>query len=1186
MTIIPTMTRQTVFAYKCLRFSSAFNGKLSFENMRKIVYSFICAAFALLVCGSLTQAALADDPAADHPLAVKQNNIGVAFMNQQLPDKALERFSEAHKLDPHAPEPLINQGIALLYLHRVKAAEEVFSEATQVAGTNPRSWYGLGLLQLDQGNLAGAKSDFERAASLDGSNADTYYYLGNVTLGLKDYVGAESAFKTALRLNPLHASAEFGLARALQRQGNLQEARQRLARFQELSKASNAVTLSSIYGEQGLYATAQEMRSPSIQVRAMIPVHFKPLTIASLPEGSAGSKSVLASGICILDITGDGHKDIINVGAGQQVVRAYRTEGQVLKELSLVNSGINLSGQGVACAVGDYDNDGLPDIAIALTDRIALFHNLGHGKFADVTSSSGIHPSNYPSGLTFVDFDHDGDLDLVVTGSPLTAHDPPNVLWRNDGNSTFTEWTHETGLAGSGKTNAVTLSDINNDRAVDLLMTGDSSAPIIYKNQRGGAFYPVPLYDEKLGPTRGVGTFDFDKDGWMDVALTHERGPGITLWKNVNGATFKRVPIPVSGALGGWGITTFDFDNDGWLDLAALIETASGIELHVFRNVGPQGFKDVSAELGLTHLPLGTARSVVAVDLQGSGAPDLVIGRVDMAPLVLTNVGGQRNHSLRISLKGLADNKSALGTKVEVFAGGDWQKWEVVGSSGFESQGSPEIIAGIGSNTSADIVRLLWPSGVPQDEIDVSAQRPVALTELDRRGSSCPTLFAWNGRKYEFISDVIGAAVIGHWVAPGKTNDADPDEWIKISGNQLQPHNGMLSLRFGEPMEEVNFIDQVRLVAIDHPDGTEAFPDEAFKSEPPFATGRPVLASKSTHPLQGAWDNNGKDVLATLAQRDHRYVRDFTNLNYGGFANEHALTLDIGAWNPKKPLRLFLHGFIEYFSASSMYAAWQAGISPEAPSLDAQMPDGSWRRILNDTGFPAGLPRTIIIDLTNKLPAGTRKLRLRTNLQIYWDQILVDNGDEVSDQIRQTDLLLESATLSFRGYPKQIDGNTAGDLTYDYEEISRTGPFQWERGNYTRYGDVTSLLQSIDNKYVIFGTGEDMDLEFSPSTLPKLPPHWKRDYFFYANGFVKDMDFYEASPFTVGELPFHEMSRYPYPSSENYPETPSSAEYRLTWNDRFESGSQIQHFVFNYEPVQPTPGSVGNKRTEDYSLTQ
>ena len=761
-----------------------------------------------------------------------------------------------------------------------------------------------------------------------------------------------------------------------------------------------------------------------------------------------------------------------------------------------------------------------------------------------------------------------------MTGQPSAPGSKPNVLWRNNGNGTFTNWTEQAGLGGDGTTVAATLSDLNNDRAVDLLVTGSGPAPTFFANPREGLFKSSPLFAaEGLPPTVGAVVLDFNKDGWMDVALTHAGSPGITLWRNVQGKRFERVPLPVENVTAGWGLTAIDIDNDGWLDLAAVVETQHGPELRALRNMGSAGFEDVTARVKLDQVKLVEPRALIAADVDGDGAADLIVTQLDGDPLLLRNEGGNRNHSLLISLKGAADNKSAIGTKVEIFADGIWQKFEITGASGYLSQGAQELLAGIGSSEHADMVRMLWPTGVPQDETEIGTKTSLAITELDRRGSSCPTLFAWNGKKYEFISDVIGAAVVGHWVSPTEKNKADPDEWIKVDGSQLQARGGYLSLRFGEPMEEVNYIDQVRLVAVDHPAGTEVYPSERFLSEPPFASGRPIV-SAAAHPVAGAWDDKDRDVSELLRARDHKYVRDFTNLSFAGFANQHALTLDLGEWTTANPLRLLLHGFIEYFSASSMYAAWQAGLEPMPPYVEAQLQDGTWKRVLDDMGFPAGLPRTIVVDLTGKLPPGTRRIRLVTNLQIYWDQALIDNGPEAPQLMRQTELPLASAQLAFRGYPEQIDGKTPGDLTYNYQHISQTGPFTRSRGSYTRYGDVTPLLRSLDEAFVIFGSGEDIDVEFSTTSLPKLAPGWKRDYFFYANGFVKDMDFYEASPFTVADMPFHGMSTYPYPASEHYPQDEQRMQYELEWNDRFDSGRDAQQYGFHYEPRMMLPPAL------------
>jgi hypothetical protein len=416
--------------------------------------------------------------------------------------------------------------------------------------------------------------------------------------------------------------------------------------------------------------------------------------------------------------------------------------------------------------------------------------------------------------------------------------------------------------------------------------------------------------------------------------------------------------------------------------------------------------------------------------------------------------------------------------------------------------------------------------------------------------------------------------VVGHWFSPARRNIPDSDEWIKVGGNQLASVNGRLSFRFTEPMEEVNYIDQLRLRAVDHPEGTEVYPDERFLDDPPFASGRTTVMSAEAHTPLGAWDDHGRDVLPLLATADHKFESDFTRLPYDGFANVHSLTLDLGAWQPGNPLRLFLTGYVEYFSASSLYSAWQAGIAPISPYVEAQLPDGSWQRLGKEMGFPAGLQRTIVVDLTGKMPAGTQRIRIVTNLQVYWDQVLVDNGGESDLQIRESEIPLAQASLRFHGYPKQIDGESPGDLSYDYDEVSLTGPFQRQRGSYTRFGDVTQLVTGVDNQFAIFGSGEEIAAEFDGTALPALPAHWKRDYFFYANGYVKDMDFYDASPFTVSQLPFHGMSTYPYPAGESYPEDNKALEYQLNWNDRYDRGEPNHSFRFDYQPRPSTPADT------------
>ena len=1134
----------------------------------------------------LTVCLLAGGRAADSPQAgaeaAKLNNLGVAMMNQQLMEKAVTKFDAAYKLDPTLAAAILNKGIALLSEQKLPEAAEALQQAAAQDPANPRAWYNLGLVHRGEGKTAEAIADFQKVLKIDPGDADTYYFLATFYSQQQDYPAAIDAFEQALKLNPLHASAEFGLARALQRSGKSDEARQHLQNFERLTRNKISAPITLTYGEQGRYSVAQDVISKQPPVGPMIPVAFVPQELQSASTGRE-RKPGASGGLCMLDVDGDGRYDLVILESGDRPIRVYRNLGDgKWAEMDAKSAGLSAAGNAISCAVGDYDNDGKNDLAVGFSDRVVLFHNDGNGKFHEVTKKAGIEMprSNFlPAGMTFVDYDHDGDLDLFITGAYVAVGGAlenvrPNFLWRNNGNGTFTKWTTEAGLQGEGSTTSAVLSDLNNDRAVDLLVTNQGAAPTVYLNQREGPFKAMPLYTEAgLSPAIAAYVFDFNKDGWMDVALTHAGAPGVSLWRNVDGKRFERVPLPISDATRGWGITAIDFDNDGWSDLAVVVETPKAAGLRVFRNLGAQGFEDVSASLGLDKLKLHDPRALVAADLDNDLASDLVVTQLGGAPVVLHNRGGNQNHALRIDVKGLADNKTGLGTKVEVFSDGLWQKFEVAGGSGYLSQGPSEILAGLGKSTNADIVRMLWPTGVLQDEVNVAVNKPASFLELDRRGSSCPTLFAWNGEKYEFISDVIGAGVIGHWISPTSRNTPDPEEWVKIDGSKLRAKDGYLSVRFGEPMEEVNYIDQLRMVALDHPADVDVYPDERFLDHPPFANGK-LVATSRPHPPVRAWDSQGRDVLQLLSARDHQYVRDFTNLPYAGFANIHSLTLDLGTWTLQHPLRLFLTGFIEYFSATSMYAAWQAGLQPLSPYIDAQLPNGTWTRVVDEMGFPAGLPRTVTLDLTGKLPLGARKIRITSNLQIYWDQVLVDNGPPRESEVRTTELPLTKATLGFRGYPRQVDGQTPGDLTYYYDQASTTGPFSHFRGSYTRYGDVTPLLDSTDDQFVVFGTGEDIDAEFAVATLPPVPPGWKRDYFFYANGFVKDMDFYEATPFTVADLPFHGMSSYPYPATQHYPDAAQSNQYRLDWNDRFQSGAGSApgyRFVYGTRTIDPRP---------------
>jgi len=1169
-------------------------------------------AFTAIVLLALLVALLAaTNPATDSEEAAHLNNIGVAYMNQQLFAKALKNFEEAATKDPALAVATVNRGVALLNLQRLDEAKALLEKATKTNPKDAHAWYNLGLYYKNSSDATAAIDAFRRVTEIDPSDTDTWYFLGSTYAQLKQFPEAIAAFEHALKLDPHHASAQFGLARAYQQSGQADPAHEAMKKFQYITQNKLGAPISLSYGEQGKYSRAEESPVALGKVPPQIPVKFVDVTqSAGIVSSAPSSTTILGPGACFLDYDNDGQIDVLLTDDGPEGGLAlFHNIGGKFEDVTR-RAGLDPTMHAVGCTTGDYDNDGATDIALTPSGiQVALLHNEKNGRFKDVTGPAGLpvaHGGQEPGfplrlgtvGVTFVDYDHDGDLDLYVTQvtpaycdaeqtraddtkqldspRPDLCQRPGNEMWRNDGNGTFTDVTEQRSLSALASSVSAVGTDYNNDRAVDIVSTGWHGPPTIFENPREGKF-PArqPWSAPSWNRTVGVAVLDYNHDGWMDIAFTHWGAPGISLWQNKQGKTFEQVPLPSVDWVRAYGVAAIDYDNDGWVDLVAVGETKEGKgEVRLFRNLGPDGFKDVSVETGLDKIQLKEPRAIIVGDYDNDGAVDLLITQNHGPAVLLRNEGGNKNNSLRLALKGLNDNKSAIGTKVEVFSDGIRQKFEVYGSSGYLGQNSPYLTIGLGQAKQADVVRMLWPTGVLQDEIEVPANKVQNITELDRRGSSCPTLFAWDGREYQLVGDMLGAGVVGHWIAAEnghvERNIARPTETIKIDPASLREKDGKLSFRFMEPLEESVYLDQVKLLAVDHPADVDVYPNEYFASNPPYPPFKVVISNNKDARLPaGAWDEHGHDVLPDLLA--HKYFGDFKVLSFQGFAEPHSLELDLGEPYRGGPMWLLMHGEIEYYSATSMYAADQAHLRPFAPYVEALVAGPSagkakWVRVIDDMGFPAGGPRTMTADLSGKLPPGTRRIRITTNLQIYWDNISISRTNQDNDQnqsVRLTPVPLARAELNFHGFPLKIEDQPPGNVKYIYEKTSATGPYTRPAGAYTRYGDVRPLLDSIDDKFVVFGSGDEVALDFDPAKLPALPHGWVRDYFFTANGYEKDMDFYAYRGDTVDPLPFRNMRTYPYPG-QSFPADAEHMNYLLEYNTRFMSGNEASGYSFRY----------------------
>jgi Flp pilus assembly protein TadD len=721
---------------------------------------------------------------APHEGAIRDNNLGLVLMNRRQFEDALGRFQRACILDPESDTGCLNMGIALLHMRRYDEARTILTKSAERDSENPRVWFNLGLLERAQGRAQAAIEDLKKVAAIDPQDADTQYLAGLIYSEGQQDDKAIRAFETALNLDPLFSSALLGLAQAEQRTGDTDGALEHLNRFRQMTANNLGQPRNSSYGQQGKYSLAEELIEPE-RTPAAIRVQFVDVTsrsglpfemIATAPARSrlnGGNRirnrrprdsaqrsrpgpspkpampslaNVLGSGACILDYDGDGRPDIFLVNAGGRGRAAlYRNSGGGRFVEATRQANLDFHGEGTGCAVGDYDNDGRPDLALSSDGRVVLYHNEGNRAFKDVTDAAGIHTDGLSLGLTFIDYDHDGNLDLYVTrfrnfssdhpSQPFTfPYDeapPGNVLWRNKGNGAFTDWTNETALRSNLSSVGAIGVDVNNDRAVDLVLTGWERPPSVFLNQCDGAFRPITLWapDMPRHPA-GVTALDFDKDGWMDLAFTHWAPPGLSLWRNVRGRSFERVELPGPEWMRGWGLAALDYDNDGWVDLVAVGENFAG-EGHILllRNEGDEGFRDVTHETGLDKITLASPRGVIAFDYNGDGSPDLLITQNNLPPVLLKNIGANKNSWLELALKGERDNRGGIGTKIELLAGAQRQKWELPSASGYLGQGPEEILAGLGTTRLADVVRLLWPTGVLQDEVQISGRRREVIQE-------------------------------------------------------------------------------------------------------------------------------------------------------------------------------------------------------------------------------------------------------------------------------------------------------------------------------------------------------------------------------------------------------------------------------------------------------------------------
>jgi hypothetical protein len=377
-------------------------------------------------------------------------------------------------------------------------------------------------------------------------------------------------------------------------------------------------------------------------------------------------------------------------------------------------------------------------------------------------------------------------------------------------------------------------------------------------------------------------------------------------------------------------------------------------------------------------------------------------------------------------------------------------------------------------------------------------------------------------------------------------------EYVRIPGEALKPRNGRYVIQVTEELWETAYLDQLKLLAVDHPDSVEVFVDERF---PPMRGPELRLFQVvRRRPPLSAVDDRGTDVLDELRDNDFRYVSNLTPLRYQGLAEPHALVLDLDADAGKPGTHLFLRGWIFPSDASINVAlSQQHALKSEIPVIEVRDAKGRWVS-RGAIGFPAGKDKTMVIDLAGIFPTDDRHVRIRTSMQVYWDEAFVAQalGDGSWEMGENPHILTPiSAHLHYRGFSRMYRrGGRYGPHWFDYDDVTKESPWRTITGRATRFGDVRPLLDQSDDQYIVMVPGDETTVEFDAAALGPPAPGWTRTFFLYSDGWIKDSDLNTAYGTTVEPLPYHAIRSYPYAAGDGYPADSARQRYLREYNTR------------------------------------
>jgi len=888
-------------------------------------------------------------------------------------------------------------------------------------------------------------------------------------------------------------------------------------------------------------------------------VIFMDATEASKIAEGAGTEVIESSGgvVTIGDLDSDGVSEIFYASSKSDGSKLFKNNFGRFEDIG-TKVGISFDGKVQFAQMSDYDNDGHPDLYVISENGHFLFNNESEGRFRDVTKEAQLGSMSDANHAVFFDADHDGDLDLFV------ARNGPDKLFRNNGNNTFSEFAATMGLSGDSEnsTNAL-IGDYDSDGDIDLIVSGDEGI-VLFLNDRMGRFRKSDETSGLAGLSgiSAIASSDFNNDGSSDLFVSSDTGK--TFFVNNGNGKFETTESleKASKLIDHISINSarfLDYDNDGYQDLFVVGESGDTEEngISLLRNDPKYGFQNAGRILP-PNLTEGT--SIAVFDYNEDGDEDILVTNKSGLTL-LRNDGGSANHYLKIRLVGLREgsgknNYFGIGAKIEVRAGDLYQ---------FRTVSEQDVHFGLGSNENVDIVRILWPNGAPQDIFSPMNDRD--MVEQQKLKGSCPFLYTWNGENFVFVKDIMWRSALGMplgimtsdesrvFAFPGASRD-----YIRIPGEMLNPSNGNYELAITGELWETIYFDEMGIYAVDHPAGQDFRLDEKFVA-PPYPGLEFYSFNEKLRPVSVTDGIN--DLYDVIAEKDDIYSGTSPKSKFQGVTEMTTLVIDMGKGIPTENLHLFLNGWIFPSDASINVAISQSNdLTVVPPYLQVLNNKGEWQTVIENLGFPLGKDKTVITDLSEVFKTKDRKIRITTNMQIYWDEIFYAYRLESVERI--TEMKPTGADFHYRGFSREYRKGKNGPHWFDYNETTKDAKWLDLEGYYTRYGDVLPLLDSADNQYIIANAGDEVLLRYPSGQLPELPAGWQRDFVIYSVGWVKDGDLNTAHGQTVTPLPFHGMKSYPYSENERYP-MEQYLEYHKKYNTRWVDSKKIVNGLSNKE---------------------